>query len=280
MSTLDLEGLKALLETSSDPESREAARTALVRAAPALLDLAFNNITADGGSKIELWDYYSAFTRASGFDGITDCVTRAQATEERAQRAEGENASLISENRELRRKALPVGGTDRGERRAAASKLLCDICACAAEADPESMNLPHVVEGCVAPLEVLIAERDACLYLLQQAHKVHGRDVIDAIVEKAAAERRAQTAEAERDALKEERAFLLLAEQRAILAQQDLQARIRELEAGLERIADGSLFNQLRYAEEDDTDYFLRCYRIVAGYARSLLQQPVEGDKP
>lgn len=102
---------------------------------------------------------------------------------------------LKADNSELRRKALPVGGTDTGERRQAATKLLCDICACAAEAEPESLALPHVVEGCLLPLGTLIAERDACLYLLQQAHRHHGRDVIDAIVEKAAAERRAEAAE-------------------------------------------------------------------------------------
>jgi hypothetical protein len=47
--------------------------------------------------------------------------------------------------------------------------------------------------------------------------------------------------------------------------------RLREAEAALRAISDESVFNQLRYAEEDDTDYFLRCFRAVKERARAAL---------
>lgn len=101
-----------------------------------------------------------------------------------------------------KRRAAPVGGADLNERRAAAKKLLCDICACSAEADPESLDLPHVVSGCLEPLETLIFERDASLFLAQECHKYIGRDgydIFDALREKAAANERAREAAARAD---------------------------------------------------------------------------------
>jgi hypothetical protein len=51
----------------------------------------------------------------------------------------------------------------------------------------------------------------------------------------------------------------------AIIAERD------RLRAALQCIADESLFNQLRFADEDDTDYFLRCFRTVKHAARTAL---------
>ena len=50
-----------------------------------------------------------------------------------------------------------------------------------------------------------------------------------------------------------------------------LVERVRELEAGLMRIVDESVFNQQRFAEDSDTDYFLRCFGAVKTRARALL---------
>jgi hypothetical protein len=105
---------------------------------------------------------------------------------------------LEKERDEARRSATLIA-TDVGARRAAAKKLLQDICACSAETDPASLDLPHVVRDCIEPLETLIAERDACLFLSQQTRRHLGQDgpmVLDAIGEKAAAISRAEAAEA------------------------------------------------------------------------------------
>jgi hypothetical protein len=45
----------------------------------------------------------------------------------------------------------------------------------------------------------------------------------------------------------------------------------RRLALALEEIADESIFNQQRFAEEDDTDYFLRCFKAVKDRAREAL---------
>jgi hypothetical protein len=49
------------------------------------------------------------------------------------------------------------------------------------------------------------------------------------------------------------------------------QALIDELVEGLEGIANERVFNQQRFAEDTDTDYFLRCFRAVKDHARALI---------
>lgn len=51
------------------------------------------------------------------------------------------------------------------------------------------------------------------------------------------------------------------------------QARqmIAGLVEALENIANESVFNQQRFAEDTDTDYFLRCFMAVKGSARTAL---------
>lgn len=53
---------------------------------------------------------------------------------------------------------------DPGQRERA-KKLLCDVCACAAES--ECLDLPHVVKDCIEPIEAVIVERDILLHLHQ-----------------------------------------------------------------------------------------------------------------
>lgn len=43
--------------------------------------------------------------------------------------------------------------------------------------------------------------------------------------------------------------------------------------AALKSIADESVFNQMRFAEDTDTDYFLRCFKAVKDAARAALAQ-------
>jgi hypothetical protein len=101
-----------------------------------------------------------------------------------------------AERDEARKRAAPIAPGGPGPRRDAAKKLLCDVCACAAESD--SLDLPHVITDCIEPLETLIFERDACLFMSQEAHKYAGRDghdILDAIGEKHAALARALSSE-------------------------------------------------------------------------------------
>ena len=55
------------------------------------------------------------------------------------------------------------------------------------------------------------------------------------------------------------------------MADARLIASAPSLLEALQRIADESVFNQLRYAEEDDTDYFLRCFKAVKEAARAAI---------
>lgn len=53
-----------------------------------------------------------------------------------------------------------------------------------------------------------------------------------------------------------------------------------ELLEALQAIADESVFNQMHFAEDTDTDYFLRCFRAVkdrarAAIARASTQPPI-----
>lgn len=48
-------------------------------------------------------------------------------------------------------------------------------------------------------------------------------------------------------------------------------ALIEQLVEALEVIADESVFNQQRFAEDSDTDYFLRCFKVVKERARTAL---------
>jgi hypothetical protein len=67
--------------------------------------------------------------------------------------------------------SLPASaGEEASDRREAAKKLLCDVCACAAECG-DTLDLPHVLKDCVGPLETLIAERDATLQLLELSRR-------------------------------------------------------------------------------------------------------------
>jgi hypothetical protein len=67
--------------------------------------------------------------------------------------------------------SLPASaGEEASDRREAAKKLLCDVCACAAECG-DTLDLPHVLKECVGPLETLIAERDATLQLLELSRR-------------------------------------------------------------------------------------------------------------
>lgn len=50
-----------------------------------------------------------------------------------------------------------------------------------------------------------------------------------------------------------------------------LEAERDALRKALERIADESVFNQQRFAEDTDTDYFLRCFKAVKARARQAL---------
>lgn len=102
----------------------------------------------------------------------------------------GEVERVTGERDEALRRATPISTGGLEERRKAAKKLLCDICACSAETDPESLDLPHVVSDCLEPLETLMAERDASLFMATQTRRFLGQDgpmVLDAIAEVAAA---------------------------------------------------------------------------------------------
>lgn len=44
-----------------------------------------------------------------------------------------------------------------------------------------------------------------------------------------------------------------------------------DLLAALQTIADESIFNQQRFAEDTDTDYFLRCFAAVKKQARAAI---------
>lgn len=132
----------------------------------------------------------------------TDVERRAAA--EIAALYEARIAALEAERDEALRRAAPISKGGPGPRREAAKKLLCDICACSAEVEPASLDLPHVVADCLEPLETLLAERDACLFMSQQAAKYAGRDghdILDAIGEKHVALAKARDAEAKAAAL-------------------------------------------------------------------------------
>lgn len=59
-----------------------------------------------------------------------------------------------------------------------------------------------------------------------------------------------------------------------LVDQRDLDAVLtvlRQRGEALEAIADESVFNQQRFAEDTDTDYFLRCFGAVKRKARASL---------
>lgn len=45
------------------------------------------------------------------------------------------------------------------------------------------------------------------------------------------------------------------------------------MHAALKSIADESIFNQMRFGEDTDADYFLRCFKAVKDVARAALAQ-------
>jgi len=71
--------------------------------------------------------------------------------------------------------SLPASAADKastapsGDTLDAAKKLLCDVCACAAESD--SLDLPHVIKDCVEPIATLIAERNITLAMLEHSKR-------------------------------------------------------------------------------------------------------------
>ena len=57
------------------------------------------------------------------------------------------------------------------------------------------------------------------------------------------------------------------------------QPEVERLRDALTKIADESVFNQQRFAEDTDTDYFLRCFRAVKDAARKALEPPPMTDQ-
>lgn len=65
-------------------------------------------------------------------------------------------------------------------------------------------------------------------------------------------------------------------ERKMVPREATLLARISHLESALGKIADESVFNQPRYAEDSDADYFLRCFKAVKESCRRALSQASE----
>lgn len=59
----------------------------------------------------------------------------------------------------------------------------------------------------------------------------------------------------------------------------NLIAAAPDLLATLKAIADESIFNQQRFAEDDDTDYFLRCFKAVKERCHAAIAK-AEGNGP